>query len=415
MLFWRAIAIVNGAVTSILLVRWLGPADRGALAILVVSIGFTAVVLQSGIPEALIFVIGARRYRRESVERAVFAYGGVMMLCAVSIVPLVPGGIYGGVPALRVLSGVAIGFSVMVTILRHLLLAERQFQKYTESVIIEGVTYLSLLLVVKAVVGLSVTLALGAYVGSLFFVLSVLAVRMWRSRQREACEESARWPIVRDCLRQGVHLFVTGLGTFMLQRINYVLLGSVSGLIAVGRFAAASTLPGLFSNLPQQVATVLYAHVSSTEDRDAGVTLTIRVFYVGMAVSLAAVGLVIILREQIVLLLFGRAYAGIGGTLVVLSCATSCLGLGSVLFNALAGRGEQQVGTAITGATVLCLAICSYVMIPAFGEMGAAVAYLVAACVSLLLTIVAFCRRLDVPLGRLFRVPRIHAKLPQDL
>lgn len=405
MLLWRGLSICIGAVTSTLLVRWLGPVDRGALTLVVLAVSLAAVVLQAGVPEALIYILGSERFPHEEVISSVLGYALMLITVSAVLTPLLPATWFGADAVMKLMAIIAIGSSVLVTILRHVLIAEKKFRQYTQSIMLEGMVYLSAIVLIRITIGLTVQVALAAYALSLTVVLGRLAWARTRNSGGAVNPLRIRWEIVRTCLGYGSHLFVTGLGGFAVQRINYVVLERVSGLAAVGRYTAASTLPSIFANLPQQLATVLYSHVAADKNSDRSSRLTVATFALLAAVCAVAIVFVGIWAEPIVEVLFGQSYAGIGPSLVILSVGTCCLGLASVLFNALAGRGEQRIGSYLTLVNVVCIAVLSYIMIPRWGLAGAATAYALTAAVNLACVAVVFCRLTRVRLSDFAVVP----------
>ncbi len=406
MLLWRGVAIVIGVATTILLARWLGPEDRGVLAIFVLTVSLVAVVLQAGAPEALVFVLGGGLFPKEEVVSTVvmFALGLVVLGAIIAQLLLVVW--FGFDSVTSALLVTAAGGTILVTFLRHFLIAEKNFAKYSQSVVLEGVLYLGGIVIVSLIVGITVKLALLAYAMSLVVTLLSLGWSLLRDSGLKLSASRFRPEVVWTCLRYGFHLFVTGLGGFGVQRINYFMLEAFSGFRAVGLYAAANAVPSLFANLPQQLATVLYAYASSSENTALSTRLTVVVFQVLAGLCLSAIIPLVLFAERIVHLLFGPAYAGIGGSLVMLSFAMSFIGLGGVLFNALAGRGLHKFGSYLTFMNLVLISVLAYFFIPRWGLKGAVLAHLVTAFISLLFMVTVFCRISGLSFRNLIVIPR---------
>jgi O-antigen/teichoic acid export membrane protein len=120
----------------------------------------------------------------------------------------------------------------------------------------------------------------------------------------------------------------------------------------------------------------------------------------------------VLFSEDIVRLLFGSQFAGIGNALVVLSLAMGCGGVAGVVFNALAGGGMHRYGSYLTGLTLVAVAGFGWLWIPIHGLEGAAAAHLVAAGLGLTFILIAYCRVERVKLATFLKVsPRVWRSL----
>jgi O-antigen/teichoic acid export membrane protein len=412
MLTWRVAVIAIGVVTTVLLARWLGPQDRGELAILVLSLALVTLVLQFGVPESIIYVLGARRYQESEIVSSalvfsllVSAVGAVVALGAIHAWTDLDGGTNFALVAAGVLS-------VQATFGRHVLLGCRRFGGYSASVVAESVAYLAGLVGAWAGGGLTVSRAVDAYAVSLG-VGTIVAWWLVAVRTEARMSLGAfRGPIIAECMSRGVHLFLTGIGSFGVQRLSYFLLEVYSGARAVGLYAAAATLPSLFANVPQQVATVLYSHTAARRAGEGRVEVVAAVVQIMLIAGAVVLLPIVLFSEDIVRLLFGSQFAGIGNALVVLSLAMGCGGVAGVVFNALAGGGMHRYGSYLTGLTLVAVAGFGWLWIPIHGLEGAAAAHLVAAGLGLTFILIAYCRVERVKLATFLKVsPRVWRSL----
>jgi O-antigen/teichoic acid export membrane protein len=404
MLAWRAAAIGVGLVTTVLLARWLGPEDRGTLAILVLSLSLVTLVLQFGVPEALIYVLGARLHGESEIVSTVLAYSLAVSVSAAAV----------GLVALRFwtdLDGVTRAglvvagcLSMQATYARHLLLGSKAFRAYSISVIVEGLAYLAGLVGYGLVGKLTIPRAVWAYAAS----LGIAAGLAWATVVVRASSKpsfTALHPrVITDSLGRGMHLFVSGLGSFGVQRVSYFLLDAYAGARAVGLYAAAATVPSLFANVPQQIATVLYSHVAGRRGDEPRVEPVVAVVQLLAIVAAVVLVPVAAFADEIVLLLFGEEFAGIGAALVLLSIAMAFAGLASVIFNAMAGEGMHRYGSYLTLLTLVIVAGLGWWWIPDHGLEGAAAAQLTAGLLGLAFMVAAYCRGTGTPLTAFLRL-----------
>lgn len=396
MLVWRAASVLIATVTVILLARWLGPVDRGELAIFILSLSLAALTIQFGLPEAIVYVIGSKRYTSEEVVSTILMY-----LAFASLLLALPGywllvewgGIEASVSALLVGTVVLI---VLLAIVRHVLLAHKNFGRYSLSVVAELSVYLAVLIAFKAIGALTVKTALLAYAVSQLSALTPLLVMQRASTNALITPSSFRPAIIAHCYRYASHLFFVGIGTFGARRINFFLLEFFLGLRAVGLFAAANSIPSIFANLPQQLSTVLYAHVANASGQDYGVRLTVLVFKILTVFCVLAIIPIAVFVDPVVRLLFGPEFDSIGNTMVVLTVGMAITGLASLLFNSLAGSGYPKYGSYMTFISLGMVSVLAYLWIPMAGIEGAAWAHLTTASANLIFIAAVFCRKFNV-------------------
>ena len=396
MLVWRAASVLIATATVILLARWLGPVDRGELAILVLSLSLAALTIQFGLPEAIVYVIGSKRYAGEEIISTIIVY-----LTFVSSLLAIPGywllvrwgGIESSVSALLVGTVILI---VLLATTRHVLLARKNFGRYSISVVAELSVYLVVLLVFKTINILTVETALLAYGLSQLSALIPLLLLQRATTNIPISISSLRPAIIAHCYRYAFHLFLVGIGSFGARRINFFLLEFFLGLRAVGLFAAANSIPTIFSNLPQQLSTVLYSHVANSPGQDYSVWLTVLVFKLLTGLCVLAIIPIAVFVDPLVRLLFGPEFDSIGKTMVVLAIGMAITGLASLLFNSLAGSGHPRYGSYMTFINVGVITGLAYLWIPVAGIEGAAWAHLATASVNLLFIAAVFCRKFNV-------------------
>jgi O-antigen/teichoic acid export membrane protein len=263
---------------------------------------------------------------------------------------------------------------------------------------------------VHAAIGLTIQSALAVYALSLLCSLLLLITWQYWAARGTLSLRHVRPDVLGRCFRYGFHLFTTGLGGFGAQRINFFLLEWLSGSRAVGLFAAANSIPALFSNLPQQLATVLYSHVSRSGAEEGG-RLTLAVVKVLAMTCVLLFIPVLIWRDELAKLLFGTEFAGIGVTMVVLSGAMALAGLTGVIVNALAGIGQPKYGSYMTYLSLTLIATLGAWLTAWRGLEGAALAQFVAAAIVLVCMATVFCRKAGIRGSALFSISAADVRL----
>ncbi|MDA7774265.1 hypothetical protein N8993_08785, partial [Pseudomonadales bacterium] len=131
MLVWKGLTVSVAAFTAVLLARWLGPELRGELAIIILTLSLVTLIFQLGFPEASIYILGSHDQDSRTNEFIIVGIGlaiaMVFMTLAAAVVTLVsPINI-----ELYFLLSLTGGISILVTFLRHILLAKKFFHLYS--------------------------------------------------------------------------------------------------------------------------------------------------------------------------------------------------------------------------------------------------------------------------------------------
>lgn len=401
MLTWRAAILILGSVISIVLARFLGPDLRGSLAIVMLSSGIAAALLDSGTAVASIQLIGSEAFAMTEIASTVFFY--FLSLSALLAVPsyLVLARVSDLTPAQNVLVIAITGVTVLMTSLRHLLLGGKRFNTYSQSVVLEDIVLLAGIFAAWLMGRISLFSVLSAYLLSRLAALLTLLVHSVGFRT--ACSLAAiQPPIIVRAYQQGIHLFAAQMGSFGAQRINYFLLNHFTGSRAVGLFTAANTIPTMFANLPQQMSTVLYTHVSASKDMSHSARLTLSVVKIVILASLACLVPIAVFSKSIVATLFGAQFAGIERVLIILTISMIPFALSGVIFNTLAGSALQKYGSPMATINLVAITVLSYIFIPKMGAEGAAWANLIASLCSLAFVAAIFAAKFSVKPRDLF-------------
>ena len=392
MLVWKGLTVSLGAITAILLARWLGPELRGELALILLTLSLATLIFQFGFPEASIYILGSNDHESRTNELVIIGIGIAIAIIFIALTMLLVALISPINQELYIVLSFTGGISILVTFLRHTFLAKKFFHLYNITVATEGIVYLAGIISLKLYGELNLINAIMAYVLSLLLALivSMLFLDIDFSKKQKGSIEISK--VLKICIAKGKHFFIVGLGGFGTQRLNYFLLEQLSGIRSVGLFAAASTLPSFIGMIPQQVATVAYSHVATSGKEKSPLKIVksiIQVLFIGLFLT---VTLLAFYADSLVVLVFGDEFSSIGDTMVVLCLAVGLSGIGSVCVNALSGFGMPQVGTYMTMISIPCLLIFGVILIPVYGLLGAALSLMITSLVTLTFIMVSISR-----------------------
>jgi len=189
------------------------------------------------------------------------------------------------------------------------------------------------------------------------------------------------WPVpgfdlafTRRVLRQGVIFYAGGLLGSLAQRVDRLLLERLQGATALGHFGAGSTLVEKLLVLPEGLAAAVYPALTGLvhlHPQAAGPALGRFLTLAAMVGLPTALGTTLLARP-LVGLIFGPGYEEAVLVLAFGVWVVPAWCLGQVLSSALAARGRERQGLAVT-LVGLCLSILGNALtIPRYGPPGSA-------------------------------------------
>ena len=218
-------------------------------------------------------------------------------------------------------------------------------------------------------------------------VAALLSVAIaWRMKVLRAPQLS--WRAVRRQIVEAADAFVASASVSLFGAANTILLKSSSGLYQAGLYAAADKLRTVGNLAPAQLCAVLYPRVAAlfARDRAAAARLTVLGAVVTLVMSGACAAVFIGWSEPLAHFVLGSEFSGAAPVLALL-CGSMLFGnlayfLGlQVLLPFGAGRSRSRL---ILASGLLNVAL-AFALVPRHGAQGAAVAFLLAQAVLLVL------------------------------
>ena len=390
----RIVSMIISFISAIIIARYLSAEDRGILSIYLYTVTFIVIILNAGLVESSIYLLNNGKLHKEAVIKNQILYLFFIAciffgLAALSI------NFFSEVKILDFYCLVLIVILMLFnSLFRHYLLAEKKIRTYNISVIFENISYL-LFVFLCFFLKLSFTYILLSNLVAQVIVLIFLLRKIRNSLPK------FEWPAlnlyyIKKSYSLGLHLFITSLGGFGLQRISFFILNYFTGAKSVGLYTIASTLPTIYENLPQQISTIAYTYSSAEEDffrrRDIAVGLIKLILY---CVTFATLPL-IIFPEQIMVFIFGNKYGGLGNVTLILTISTIFSSLSGIFYNLLAGIGKPIFGTYLTIINLSVTLITSFFFINNFGLIGAAYSKLISSIVAVIFIGYFFLRHYEI-------------------
>ncbi len=204
-----------------------------------------------------------------------------------------------------------------------------------------------------------------------------------------------------ESLKYGLKSHISNLVTILNYRIDVYILGALAGTYAVGIYAV--TVPvteaiWLVSNAASAVLFPLVAsqHKDATSKNDTPVISR----WVLLVTALAAF-LVVVAKDIIIGLFFGRAFAESGTVLLWLLPGVVLWAVARVLCNDIAGRGRPDINLYISLIALVINIIANLVLIPKFGVNGAAIASSISYGLFTIMVVFVYSRLLHVKIRNL--------------
>lgn len=183
----------------------------------------------------------------------------------------------------------------------------------------------------------------------------------------------------KSLMKQSYHYMISGLIAILYSKIDQIMLKQMLDTYSVGLYTAALTIAGLWGMIPsafiQSVSPILYKNAE--ENRG--------MFYKRLRQSYAGIWLlnicwslgVSIFSYWVIYLLYGKAYLGARGALVIVVWYTGITSIGSLTQVYLATENKNKYVNYFALAGLVTDVVLNALLIPKMGILGAAIATLI--------------------------------------
>lgn len=183
----------------------------------------------------------------------------------------------------------------------------------------------------------------------------------------------------KSLMKQSYHYMISGLIAILYSKIDQIMLKQMLDTYSVGLYTAALTIAGLWGMIPsafiQSVSPILYKNAEESRG----------MFYKRLRQSYAGIWLlnicwslgVSIFSYWVIYLLYGKAYLGARGALVIVVWYTGITSIGSLTQVYLATENKNKYVNYFALAGLVTDVVLNAILIPRMGILGAAIATLV--------------------------------------
>jgi O-antigen/teichoic acid export membrane protein len=363
-----------GFVSSILVARWLGPADRGLLAVVTYTAEIVVAVAGIGLTYAVAFYVSRKDARYGAV------LGNSLLYCAGLALVIVPTFVLLRDPLARLLSehrgqvvwalgGLLVPLVFLEWCTQNQLFGRLRFGLYNAVVVSARLAYVALAVLLVGVAGYGVGGAVVASMGaSATVIVASLAVVLRDARV------SIDLRLLREMIGYGARVAVGWIFDMLNSRVDILMVQLLTGLTAVGYYVIAQVVAELtlaFASAIQASVLTLTARSEGEARQDETTISSLRhqTMLTTVAIALIAAGGPVLIHFG-----YGAAFDDAITPMLILLLGMLPLGAGAVVAGNLRGRGRPGTASAIAGATVCVTLLLDLLLIPFFGVHGAALA-----------------------------------------
>jgi O-antigen/teichoic acid export membrane protein len=393
-------SLLIGFVASVLLARWLGPTDRGLLALMLTIAGLGMTLASVGLPLAVMYFAS-----RKASPGALL--GNSLAFAAFLTILFVPSAILfheqianafsrgrGGM--LWALAAVLVPLTFLDWTTHNQILGRLHFGLFNILIVLSKILYLVTIAVLVGVFG-------GGVAGGLLATAAGSLVMIGGSLPAILKLERMRFDrgLFRDLISYGRNVQIGTLFQTLNFRFDIIVLQFFRPLKEVGYYVVAQLIAELVitsASAFQSSVQPLVAHYQG-DDRQRSTTVN-ALRHHGILALVATVGNAVV-GPLIILFAFGPGFRAAVFPMLVLLPGMWFLGTGTVVAGDLRGRGRPGLASMLAGLAVLVTIALDLALIPLFGVLGAALASVVAYVVYGLISLVAISRESGIAFSEL--------------
>jgi O-antigen/teichoic acid export membrane protein len=371
----RAGALASLALATLLVARIGGPAAVGVYVLLRILPGIIGLLVSSGLPGAApFFLAGAGRFdgRLRSTLVAIAVGAGVVgtALWAVAT-PLLQNVFFDGVPRAAVaLAGLTVLSQLLFASTKAFLQGIDDFTGTNWGILLEESLFVPVYLVLYSVgVGGDYAIVSGLLIAD----VAAVAVSSSRLIRRGFFKSLGRpsLPLTIKVSAFGARGQVGNMISLLNYRLDFVILGALSGAAVLGTYAVASKLAELLRLPSQSLYWVLYPRFAQQSELEAESRARQLIPRAGLFVAACAVPLAL-LAGVIVPGIYGDVFRPAIIPTQILLLGVSGEGVAGVITAFLYGRGRPGLNSLATGGGLVVTVVLDLLLIPRFGAVGAA-------------------------------------------
>jgi O-antigen/teichoic acid export membrane protein len=389
----RAVWALLGTISGVILARWLGPHDRGVLALALLLPATVMTLAKLGITQSNVYFINREGASVERVTANSMLLALVVSLFAVAAVWLLRGtlqtSVLRDVPTWALILALArVPLLLIDNYLYGILQAVGKFGLYNTRLLLSEVARLVLVVITVMGLGLGLPAAVATYTVNAVLMVTWLINAM--RRDIRFTPRAVDRALLKQQLSFGAKSYVQTTAAHLLLRIDVYMVAYFLSVSETAFYVLALHFTEIVLEIPQAIGLVLYPKLASLPEEQAH-QLTAQACRRTLLVTAPVALLLATLGPYMITLWYGRPYAPAGAPLPWAAVGVIAMSVFVTLTRDFTSRGRQQVNIV---AGVMALAgnvLMNIFLIPALGIVGAAIATAISYSGACVLLMVFYC------------------------
>jgi O-antigen/teichoic acid export membrane protein len=376
--------------TSVIIARYLGPADKGILTFATLVVTWTATFGNFSLTDATIYLVGKGAF---APDQAVGVTALISLLAGGTYMLLLFALLHSGLvhwaegnPQVFYLLLILIPIQLLVANLTSVIQGMNRFAIYNFLTLMRSsITLVAVALAVwlaeSRLLGITQAMIWSAVAGAVVLMACAAKLVLWRPR--------ISLKFLKEALRFGVRGHISVILDNINLRFDQLVLGALIKPVELGWYSTAVSICEMPQLLPDSIGLVLYPRVAG--DEASGRLLTARACRVSLLLMIVAVIVLLSVATPFIRLVYGVAYLPTVKAIFFLAPSIAFLSVSKILTKYIYGAGRPLWGvwpTVLSSTVTLCLI---FPMVRRYGMLGAAatstIAYSVGAACNLFLTV----------------------------
>lgn len=368
---WSAMGIVSG----VILARWLGPYDRGILALALLLPSTVVTLVKLGVSQATVYYVNRKEASVGQVASNSIVLALALGVLSSAVVWLLRDNLLSAV--LKDVPGWALALALvrvplllLDNYLYGVLQATGQFGIYNTRLLLSEA--LRLVLVAIFVMGMNLGLPAAVTTYTLIGMINMgwLMLTMGRTVPWSLSVDRA---LLYNMLSFGVRSYVQVATAHLLLRIDVYMVQSFLGPEQTAFYALALHMTETILEVPQAIGLVLYPRLASLPEEEVH-RLTAQTCRRTLLVTAPAAVALALCGPWVITLWYGKAYAPAGAPLPWAAVGVAMMAIFVIITRDFTARSKQRVNTTAGVLAVITNVLLNMYLIPRYGITGAAFA-----------------------------------------
>jgi len=372
----RILSFLFALIVQILIARLLGPSAKGELQIVMFLMVLVALIVGMGFERAIIFYVGQKVYDIKKIwaNACLFLFVSAILACLV----LLPGlyftrSLFGEIQfGLLMLIFVIVPVELLFAYQLGIFNGLGQMRKGNMFSLCQAAFFAILAALFIGWLVPSSRGVLYAYFLSYLFT-AMLVLIYWKRAMRLTLSFDFDSKLIKNCLGYSTKGQLGNIANRIATRMDLVLLNYFLGKSLAGVYSVAINFADLLLFFPLIFSYVVFPH-TSRRDQHEGWKLIRRVVRISFLLSIVLSIGIAITAPFIIPALFGDKFAGAVRPLWILLPGVILLSTFRVMASGISGLGYPFIFSACTIVMVVTTLILNLILVPAYEEIGAAVA-----------------------------------------